>query len=43
MPKQKPYNKHFIEVTFHVTTSKPLNTGNPGKSTKTVPDDTKQN
>ena len=24
---------------FHITISKPLNTGNPDKSTKTVPDD----
>ena len=29
----------LLEQLFHITTSKPLNTGNPDKSTKTVPDD----
>ena len=42
--KEECQNKNLIisillEQLFHTTTSKPINTGNPGKSTKTVPDD----
>ena len=32
--KRRPYNKHFIGTTFHATTSKPLYTSNPERSTK---------
>ena len=32
--KRRPYNKHFTGTTFHATTSKPLYTTNPDKSTK---------
>ena len=42
--KEECQNKNLminilLEQLFHITTSKPLNTGNPDKSTKTVPDD----
>ena len=42
--KEECQNKNLIintllEQLFHTTTSKPLNTGIPDKSTKTVPDD----
>ena len=42
--KEKWQSKNLIisislEHLFHITTSKPLKTGNPGKSTKNVPDD----
>ena len=41
--KEECQNKNLIinilfEKLFHTTTSKSLNTGNPDKSTKTVPD-----
>ena len=35
---QKPYKNILLAQLFHTTTSKSLNTGNPDKSTKTVPD-----
>ena len=42
--KEECHNKNLVinillEHLFHTTTSKSLNTGNPDKSTKTVPDD----
>ena len=42
--KEECHNKNLVinillEQLFHTTTSKSLNTGNPDKSTKTVPDD----